>query len=206
MLGRFMGVDPVGVSDTNIHSHNRYAYGNNNPYKFVDPDGRVAGLVVYVGVAFLATASVIYLHEILQHAIQQNRTDKGEDISSVLTGTSAAATPGGMLPEGDDGDQNGNSGSKDGQGVRQLVKENAEIQPNRHSFNVKTDADLQNLYNRATVDGERIATNNPKIQSAYRLPDGSRIQMRGSSNTGGRAIDVEPTKGKPFRIHIEPPK
>ncbi len=62
--------------------------------------GRVAGLVVYVGVAFLATASVIYLHEILQHAIQQNRTDKGEDISSVLTGTSAAATPGGMLPEG----------------------------------------------------------------------------------------------------------
>ena len=34
-----MGMDPVGVSDANIHSHNRYAYGNNNPYKFTDPDG-----------------------------------------------------------------------------------------------------------------------------------------------------------------------
>jgi HNH endonuclease len=34
-----MGIDPVGVSDANIHSHNRYAYGNNNPYKFTDPDG-----------------------------------------------------------------------------------------------------------------------------------------------------------------------
>ena len=42
LLGRFMGIDPVGVDETNVHSHNRYAYGNNNPYKFVDPDGRAA--------------------------------------------------------------------------------------------------------------------------------------------------------------------
>jgi len=38
-IGRFMGVDPAGVSDSNIYSFNRYAYANNNPYKFVDPDG-----------------------------------------------------------------------------------------------------------------------------------------------------------------------
>jgi len=41
-LGRFMGVDPAGVSDSNIHSFNRYAYANNNTYRFVDPDGRAA--------------------------------------------------------------------------------------------------------------------------------------------------------------------
>lgn len=40
LLGRFMGIDPVGVDENNVHSHNRYAYANNNPYKFVDPDGR----------------------------------------------------------------------------------------------------------------------------------------------------------------------
>ena len=40
VLGRFMGVDPVGVREDNIHSLNRYAYANNNPYKFTDPDGR----------------------------------------------------------------------------------------------------------------------------------------------------------------------
>jgi RHS repeat-associated protein len=40
VLGRFMGMDPVGYQEANIHSHNRYAYANNNPYKFVDPDGR----------------------------------------------------------------------------------------------------------------------------------------------------------------------
>jgi len=38
-IGRFMGVDPTGVDESNIHSFNRYAYANNNPYKFVDPNG-----------------------------------------------------------------------------------------------------------------------------------------------------------------------
>ena len=41
-LGRFMGVDPKGFDEANVHSFNRYAYANNNPYRFVDPDGRVA--------------------------------------------------------------------------------------------------------------------------------------------------------------------
>ena len=38
-IGRFMAIDPVGFKESNIHSFNRYAYANNNPYKFVDPDG-----------------------------------------------------------------------------------------------------------------------------------------------------------------------
>ena len=46
VIGRFMGVDPVGFQENNIHSFNRYAYANNNPYKFVDPDGRQARSVL----------------------------------------------------------------------------------------------------------------------------------------------------------------
>jgi len=38
VIGRFMSNDPVGFS--NVHNFNRYAYANNNPYKYVDPDGR----------------------------------------------------------------------------------------------------------------------------------------------------------------------
>jgi len=38
-IGRFMGMDPAGVNEKNIHSFNRYAYANNNPYKYIDPDG-----------------------------------------------------------------------------------------------------------------------------------------------------------------------
>lgn len=56
-IGRFMGVDPVEVDPENIHLFNRYAYANNNPYRYVDPDGNsplewgfIAGDVVSLGV------------------------------------------------------------------------------------------------------------------------------------------------------------
>lgn len=53
VLGRFMGVDPADFNPENVHSFNRYAYANNNPYKFVDPDGHspvdVAFLVYDIG-------------------------------------------------------------------------------------------------------------------------------------------------------------
>lgn len=41
-IGRFMGVDRVGFSKGNIQTFNKYAYANNNPYLFIDPDGKSA--------------------------------------------------------------------------------------------------------------------------------------------------------------------
>ncbi len=52
VVGRFMAVDPVSFRENSIYSFNRYAYANNNPYKYVDPDGEVSiavGAVVVVG-------------------------------------------------------------------------------------------------------------------------------------------------------------
>ncbi len=37
VIGRFYSNDPIGFRDP--QSFNRYSYGNNNPYKFVDPTG-----------------------------------------------------------------------------------------------------------------------------------------------------------------------
>ncbi|MES2949848.1 MAG: RHS repeat-associated core domain-containing protein, partial [Pseudomonadota bacterium] len=48
VLGRFRGVDPVAFQEANVHSFNRYAYANNNPYKYVDRDGRYAELAIEV--------------------------------------------------------------------------------------------------------------------------------------------------------------
>jgi len=45
-IGRFTGIDPVKWHETNIHSFNRYAYGNNNPYSYADPDGELAFPIV----------------------------------------------------------------------------------------------------------------------------------------------------------------
>lgn len=40
VIGRFYSNDPVGFSADNPMMFNRYAYANNNPYKFTDPDGK----------------------------------------------------------------------------------------------------------------------------------------------------------------------
>jgi RHS repeat-associated protein len=64
VAGRFMGMDPVGFDEANPQSFNRYQYANNNPYGFVDPDGREAipfndSGDVKPGVGTVITAAVI---------------------------------------------------------------------------------------------------------------------------------------------------
>ena len=39
VVGRFMGIDPVGYVPNRPSSFNAYAYADNNPYKYIDPDG-----------------------------------------------------------------------------------------------------------------------------------------------------------------------
>lgn len=41
-IGRFITSDPAATNTKNGLNFNRYGYANNNPYKFIDPDGRAA--------------------------------------------------------------------------------------------------------------------------------------------------------------------
>ncbi|MCC4596064.1 RHS domain-containing protein [Xanthomonas campestris pv. phormiicola] len=44
-IGVMLSVDPVTAYESNdLRNFNRYSYGNNNPYKFTDPDGRQSTL------------------------------------------------------------------------------------------------------------------------------------------------------------------
>jgi RHS repeat-associated protein len=49
VAGRFLSIDPVTTDANTGESFNRYAYANNSPYKYVDPDGRFGVLGAFVG-------------------------------------------------------------------------------------------------------------------------------------------------------------
>lgn len=52
---RWLSVDPVKANAGNGQNFNRYNYANNNSYRFIDPDGRIAyqvGETVYIPVTF----------------------------------------------------------------------------------------------------------------------------------------------------------
>ena len=44
-IGRFLSIDPVAINPEEPTTYNRYAYANNNPYKYTDPNGEFAILL-----------------------------------------------------------------------------------------------------------------------------------------------------------------
>ncbi len=59
-IGRFVSVDPVGFVEDNTMSFNRYLYVNNNPYKYVDPDGRFLNFVAKFVADVAITVAINY--------------------------------------------------------------------------------------------------------------------------------------------------
>ena len=90
-LGRFLSVDAVGFNEQNVHSFNRYAYANNNPYKFKDPDGNSPLSVLLLEVAKQTGAG--YLLGVAADSVSQYAAF-GE-VSLSLAATSSSAIAGG---------------------------------------------------------------------------------------------------------------
>jgi RHS repeat-associated protein len=89
LLGRFLSVDPVTMHDTGDARHfNRYGYANNNPYAYVDPDGRLPFLAVpiIVGITLFSTSEVA------------NAPAPGEQTESLTTVDRLEAAAGALPP------------------------------------------------------------------------------------------------------------
>ncbi len=66
-VGRFWSVDPVTV-DSVGGNFNRYWYANNNPYKFSDPDGRLAFLIPLAIIAYKAYSAADTIATVAENA------------------------------------------------------------------------------------------------------------------------------------------
>ncbi|MGH8480804.1 MAG: RHS repeat domain-containing protein, partial [Gammaproteobacteria bacterium] len=88
-IGRFLAIDPAGFDPQNPQSFNRYAYANNNPYRYVDPDGRWAeDVVLGVPSVALGTASLS------ENIANGNWGSAAVDAVGIIGDVAGIATPG----------------------------------------------------------------------------------------------------------------
>jgi RHS repeat-associated protein len=59
-LGRFLAVDPAVVDPERFHGINRYAYAENNPHRYVDPDSHTPVDVLFLGLDLARLSVAIY--------------------------------------------------------------------------------------------------------------------------------------------------
>jgi len=89
-IGRFLSVDPVNYIEGNPFSFNRYAYANNNPYRYVDPDGQLPILVplalAYAAFEAASTAYDAYTAAVTVTDAQATTTEKAISVGTVLAG------------------------------------------------------------------------------------------------------------------------
>ncbi|MBY6682274.1 hypothetical protein HQ312_14550 [Rhodococcus sp. BP-316] len=83
------------------------------------------------------------------------------------------------------------AGPVDAAGVDDVLNEATEPGRNSPNRQVGTDDDVRALYRRLVDEGRAMdAGVNPKILERYELPDGTSIQLRDDSKSGGLTIDV----------------
>lgn len=114
-IGRFYSNDPMGFVASNPMMFNRYAYANNNPYRYIDPDGRAAqaapvvGYAIYgytalgLGVAASFNYGVNRTLDLLGFGVFSEQSDTPDDSNS--QGDSDPADNRNALPTGLVGDQ-----------------------------------------------------------------------------------------------------
>ncbi|OLZ59241.1 hypothetical protein AV521_45775 [Streptomyces sp. IMTB 2501] len=72
----------------------------------------------------------------------------------------------------------------------------------KHVKEIPTAAELRKTFERWTKGAQRLPARGPKIPDVYKLPDGTIMQWRASSASGGETIDIFPVTGKGRKVHL----
>lgn len=184
-IGRFLSVDPVTAHANPGQNFNRYWYGNNNPYKFTDPDGRIAVLIplieacaasVACGTA-VAAAGVYVAHqasEALEAIYNEVVSDAGETPQPSASGDS---------PSNDDKlDGLINSGKKEGESSTTKISRPGGEEARDREYG---DLGLKNVEGKG--NGVKVGETD----------SGRRVVSRPSTEDGRPTIEVQRPDGKP---------
>ncbi|WP_349878174.1 polymorphic toxin-type HINT domain-containing protein [Micromonospora sp. HUAS YX12] len=74
-----------------------------------------------------------------------------------------------------------------------------------HVRTVGSEEELRDVFGQMTNGAEQLPARGPKIPEVYRRADGTVIQWRGASRSGGATIDIFPPNSKGLKVHVEEP-
>ena len=191
-IGRFMSIDPVEFKSDNPLSFNRYAYANNNPYIFTDPNGEYAEL----GIEALSIS--IGISSLVQNIDEGRYLDAFIDGLGILGDVAAGAIPAvpGVLGLSIDASRNGARLNKSEQAVDAIAESSALKKPllghNPKIKKSRTLTDLDPVHDRATAKsifrnlskGQHVRQfKNKKGDIIRRADDGTQIRMNPDGST-----------------------
>jgi RHS repeat-associated protein len=112
MIGRFISTDPKQFDEQNPQLFNRYAYANNNPYRYFDPTGRGPELALCwggpaacaIGVGLTAITAYYGAEAIKGTARALNIYNESKDAATKTGVAPDSAGNSASLPPGDDKD------------------------------------------------------------------------------------------------------
>jgi RHS repeat-associated protein len=102
LAGRFLSVDPVTTDAKTGDSFNRYVYGNNNPYKFKDPDGRFAQFALLTPPGLVVAAVAVVGHYVLP-----GREAREQSLGNLINSQSGSGQQATSPPPGTQGSSQG---------------------------------------------------------------------------------------------------
>ncbi|WP_265257063.1 RHS repeat-associated core domain-containing protein [Verminephrobacter aporrectodeae] len=186
LTGRFTGIDPKDLVPEQPHSFNRYAYANNNPYKYIDLDGRSPSVIVPVVVAGVAiTGIVATTHMTPEQRAQMARAgtqfmQRTKDVLELASGwvfNEKADTPKGETDTIVDGVTSGLDKETDSKG------DNSKGNYTKPNSVATAEQDFGSLPGTVGSNGQKI------------LPDGSVAGIHTSTSTGLKTLHINRPRG-----------
>ncbi|MFC4932709.1 RHS repeat-associated core domain-containing protein [Massilia sp. GCM10023247] len=176
-----MSIDPVTTDANSGGGFNRYAYANNSPYKYVDPDGRFPFLLPLIPYIVGGGTVAVVGHYVLPG--RQGREETGRAVGNAIFNSGAGDKGSADALKSDNNKApvpGASGGEKTNTGTR-IWDKPGDFGVANQDFDNKNPANVEDKRN-----GVRVGT----------LEDGKRIIVRPGSTDGRPTIEVQRPDGK----------